>query len=266
MSTISPRVAAQQAELDALIEGAITNAPRSLQTRIGPSELGIPCDLRIGYKLAGHPAVNVSQPLAWKPWIGTAVHGQLEELLARANMARPEWAETGADRYLLEERVTVGGVNGDDISGNSDLYLDGVVWDWKIPGGSTLRKYKASGPGEQYRVQAHLYGLGWERRGAPVSDVAIYFLPRDQEWKQRYLWSEPYNRAVAEASLSRADGIAKLVTALGQAAFPLLRRRESWCRSCPWLRPGATDLATGCGGDPDALTEAASELSDLIAQ
>ncbi|MFC3980195.1 hypothetical protein [Streptosporangium jomthongense] len=264
--SIPPRVQALANELDGLIEGAINNQPRTLQTRIGPSELGIPCDLRIGYKLAGHPAVNTNQPLSWKAWIGTNVHNGLQELLERANWALPNWHTDGQSRYALEERVTVGQINGDDISGNSDLYLDGVVWDWKVPGGNTLREYKKRGPGEQYRVQAHTYGLGWERLGFPVTDVAIYFLPRDQEWKQRFLWSEPYDRTVAEAALSRADGIAKLVQALGPAAFPLLKRREAWCRSCPWFRPGAMNLPDGCPGDPDALTEAASELQDLIAQ
>lgn len=264
--TIPPRVQALADELDHLIESAINNAPRSLQTRIGPSELGIPCDLRLGYKMAGHPTVNDGQPLSWKAWIGTNVHTGLQELLTRANMALPNWAVDGRDRYLVEERVTVGHVNGDDVNGNADLYLDGVVWDWKIPGGNTLRKYKKEGPGDQYRIQAHLYGRGWELRGYPVEHVAIYFLPRDQEWKQRHLWSEPYDRTIAENALSRVDGIAKLVQALGANAFPLLTRRESWCRSCPWFRPGATDLATGCGGDPETVTAATSELFDLIAQ
>ncbi|MGS2641702.1 hypothetical protein [Streptosporangium sp. G12] len=264
--TVPPRIAALAAELDQLIEAHINNAPRTLQTAIGPSELGIPCDLRLGYKTAGHPACNTDQPLSWKAWIGTNVHTGLQELLTMANYSLPGWAEHGQVRYAVEERVTVGQVNGDDISGNADLYVDGVVWDWKIPGGSTLRKYKANGPGDQYRIQAHLYGAGWAARGFPVTDVAIYFLPRDQEWKQRHLWSEPYDPAVVEAALSRADGIAKLVAALGPAAFPLLRRRESWCRSCPWFRPGATDLAEGCPGDPEALSSASDSLHDLIAQ
>lgn len=263
--SIHPHVRALAAELDQLIEQHINTQPRTLQTSIGPSELGIPCDLRLGYKLAGHPETNTSQPLSWKAWIGTNVHNGLQGLLAMANMALPNWPQDGVDRYLLEERVTVGQVDGEDISGNCDLYLDRVVWDWKIPGGTTLRKYKAEGPGEQYEVQAHLYGLGWEQRGYPVEHVAIYFLPRDQEWKQRFLWSQPYDRQRALAALSRADGIAKLVNSLGQAAFPLLKRRASWCRSCPWLKPGSADLARGCPGDPDIAEEASADLRELIA-
>ncbi|WP_433252925.1 hypothetical protein ACQPYK_08675 [Streptosporangium sp. CA-135522] len=263
--TIDPHVQALAEELDQLIEGAITNAPRSLQTRIGPSELGIPCDLRIGYKLAGHPPTNTEQAVKWKAWVGTNVHAGIEELLTRANYSLPGWATDGQVRYALEERVTVGQVNGIDVNGNCDLYLDRVVWDWKIPGGNRLREYRKNGPGDQYRAQAHLYGLGWELKGYPVEHVAIYFLPRDQEWKQRYLWSEPYDRSVAEAALSRADGISKLVAALGPDAFSMLKRRESWCGSCAYRLPGSKNLAEGCPGDPDAIAKAAAGLQDLIA-
>jgi hypothetical protein len=264
--TISQKVLDQQTELDSLIEGHILDQPRNHQVEPGPSELGIPCDLRLGYKLSGHPETSTNnQPLPWKAWIGTNVHAGLQDLLTRANMAMPGWSQDGEDRYHLEERVTAGGINGTDISGNSDLYVDGVVWDWKIPGDGMLRKYKKSGPGDQYEVQAHTYGLGWELRGETVTDVAIYFLPRNQEWKQRHLWSAPYDRDRALAALSRADGIAKLTAALGPNAFPLLKRRESWCRYCPWLLPGSTDLARGCPGDPDVLAEP-SDLLDLIAQ
>lgn len=264
--TPSPRVLQQQAELDGLIEAAINNAPRSLQTTAGPSELGIPCDLRLGYKLSGHPAVNTDQPLSWKAWIGTNVHTGLQELLEKANWMLPSYAEHGVDRYLLEQRVTVGQINGDDISGNCDLYLDGTVLDWKIPGGNTLRKYKKEGPGQQYRTQAHLYGAGWIARGYPVTDVAIYFLPRDQEWKQRHMWSEPFDPQVAADAISRNDGIAKLVTALGPTAFPMLQRREAWCGSCPYRLAGSKNLSDGCPGDPEAVEKASSDLLDLIAK
>jgi hypothetical protein len=253
------------AELDGLIVDAIDNAPRSLQKRIGPSELGIPCDLKIAYKLLGHPEVNDGRSVAWKPFIGTAVHDALKVLLELANYALPGWNEHGRSRYLVEERVTVGQVNGDDIDGSCDLYVDGLVLDWKIVGGDQLRKYKKEGPGEQYRRQAHLYAYGWAQKGLHVTDVAVYFLPRDQEWRQRHVWTEPYDPQVALDTVAKVDGIAKLTAALGVNALPLLQTGDAYCRSCPWLKPGSTDLAGGCAGHPDAAPAVPDSLTSLIA-
>lgn len=253
------------AELDGLIENAITNAPRSLQKRIGPSEWGTPCDLKIGYKLLDHPEVNTARTLAWKPWLGTAAHDQMKILLETANYALPNWHVDGVSRYLVEERVTVGNVNGDDITGSCDCYLDATVFDWKFVGGTMLRKYRAEGPGQQYRVQAHSYGYGWRKRGYPVENVAVYFLPRDQEWKQRYVWHEPYDERIAVEAVSKVDGIAKLTSALGVRALPLLKKAEAFCQSCPWLDRASTDLARGCPGHPDAVSGASDSIHSLIA-
>lgn len=261
---MSTPVDALVAELDALIEHAIANAPRTLQEEMGPSELGMPCDRKIGYKLLRWPQVNTGQPLAWKAFIGTAVHSALQVILATANYTLPNWKVDGVDRYLVEEKVTVGHVNGDDIDGSCDLYLDGLVLDWKIPGDEQLRKYKKEGPGEQYRKQAHLYGYGWAQRGYPVHHVAVYFLPRNQQWRQRYVWHEPYDPQVALDAVAKVDGIAKLTAALGPAALPLLKTGDAFCRSCPWLRPGSTDLAGGCAGHPDAF-KGSDSLTSLIA-
>ena len=88
---------AKQAVYD-VIRGAIANHPRSLQKRIGPSEIGTPCDRRIGYKLLGQDENPRGD--AWKPTVGTAVHGWLEKALEDANLA-----QVIADRILADERV-----------------------------------------------------------------------------------------------------------------------------------------------------------------
>lgn len=256
------------ADLDAAIEHGIRTQPRSLQRRIGPSEMGIPCDLRIAYRLLGTPECNpTAGRLPWKPFVGTAVHAALQVLLEAAGTRDPLYDLAGP-RYLIEHRVPIAQVGGEDIDGSCDLYdrVSCTVLDWKIIGGSQLRRYKADGPGEQYRTQVHLYGYGWRRRGYPVRHVAIYFLPRDQEWRQRHIWSEPYDEQIALGAITRVQGIAALTSALGAGALPLMRRRQAWCQFCPWHKPGATDLPDGCPGDPDALKEAASaQFSDLIA-
>lgn len=264
---MDPHVAKLIAELDAVIEGHVAGQPRSQQKRIGPSEMGHPCDLRIGYRLLGHPQTNKNQPLPWKPWIGTRVHEGLEEVFAHANMAQPNWSVDGEDRYRLEERVAVGRVGQNTITGVCDFFHNGVVIDWKIVGANALRRYKtAQDPGEQYRTQVHLYGLGWENAGHTVTHVAIYFLPRDQEWKQRYIWAEPYDRQIALNAIERADAIAQLVNKGGTAALGLLRRHGSYCQSCPWFKANSKDLTRGCPGDPAMLEAAMEPFADLIAR
>ncbi len=251
-------------ELDQIIIDGINNQPRSLQKRIGPSEMGTPCDLRIGYKLLDQPPVNVEDRVAWKPWIGTQVHDGLGCLFELANAKFPP-RPNGDYRFLVEWKLDICQINGDDVDGNCDLYADANVIDWKIVGGEQLRKYKKNGPGDQYRTQAHLYGYGWAQKGYPVDRVAVYFLPRDQEFRQRYCWSEPYDEQVALDAITRVDGIARLAAALGPAALPLLKTGDAYCRFCPWFRPGSTDLAGGCAGHPDALPAPDTTLESLIA-
>lgn len=251
-------------ELLGVVEAAIRNHPRSLQVRIGPSEMGQACRRRIAYKLAGAPEINGTDRTPWKPTIGTAVHSWLEETFQAAAMARPDFEQTGG-RYIVETRVSVGEILGQDITGSCDLYVDATVVDFKVVGDDQLRKYKTQGPGEQYRTQAHLYGRGWTRRGMPVNRVAVWFLPRNQELRQNHFWCEPYDEQIAIDALARVEGIAKLTGQLGAAAAALLPAVEDWCVFCPYFKPGSTNLAEGCPGVIDATTPTPS-LASLIAK
>lgn len=250
-----------QAELLGVVEHAIVNAPRSLQKAIGPSEIGHPCARRIAYKLAGAPEVNTGRLTPWKPAIGTAVHAWLDETFGRANLDRDDYDQTGG-RYWCEVRVDVGEILGEAITGSCDLRVDDTVIDFKIVGDPTLRRVKKERhPGQQYRVQSHLYGRGWtrpfeggwahgfeNRSGVPIRTVGVWFLPRNQELRQAYLWTEPYDERVAIEALTRAEGIAKLTGALGVQAAELLPPTESYCSGCPFFKPGSNDLTQGCPG------------------
>lgn len=232
-----------KAEVMHLIKKAITNHPRSLQKRIGPSEVGHPCARRIGYILLGSDDFNPFPSVPWKPTIGTATHAWLEEQFTAANGSNDL-------RWLVELKVSVGEIAGVDITGHVDLYdrCTGTVLDWKVVGDTQLRKYKSKGPGEQYRQQIHLYGRGLTRRGGPVDNVVIAFLPRNGELRDAYFHSEPYDEAIALAALQRANGIATAVSVMGTDALPLLEATEAYCRNCPFYKANSTDLATGCPG------------------
>jgi hypothetical protein len=254
-------------DLTAIFTDAITNHPRSLQKRIGPSEIGHPCDRQLGYHFAKAPKVNISDRLPWKSTIGTAMHTWAEETLARWIITQNDTATLGP-RFLLETKVDVGAINGEDIDGSCDLYdrKTATVIDYKFVGGTQLRGYKANGPGQKYRIQAHAYGRGWIAKGYPVEHVAVWFLPRDQEFKQHHFWSEPYDEQIVLDALARADRIAQMAEALGPAAAPLMKTSDQVnCTYCPWFKPGSTDLTTACGGDPAAMSATSPSLQSLIA-
>lgn len=216
-----------------VIKDGITRHPRSLQKRIGPSEIGRPCDRWVLHKLNGEGEPDRGP--AWKPAVGTAVHEQLERWFDAANR---HGGEVGHAEWVTEWEVTVGQIGGQDITGHSDLFHvpTGTVIDHKIVGPKQLAKYRLHGPSEQYRVQAHLYGKGFTDDGGwgPCRAVAIAFLPRDGELSGSYFWSEPYNPHLAAEALQRANRLWTMFTVVGidaaLAASPLCD--DQWCTWC----------------------------------
>jgi len=199
-----------------LVEDAIDNDPRSLQTRIGPSEIGTSCDACLVSKLAGIPEKRDGG--AWLPTVGRAVHEWLETVAMMANGDRARW--------LVETTVSVGTVGGVDITGHADLFdlHQGEVLDWKIVGPTTLKKAKPCARDAarvptvfpSYHVQRHLYGYGFTRRGLKVRTVTLAFLPRNApSLREAVVLSEPYDEQVALAAIARADMFAAAINALG---------------------------------------------------
>lgn len=253
-------------ELLDLIRGAIERHPRSLQTAIGPSEIGQPCARRLGYQMLGQPE-RPNQTPNWKATVGTAMHTWLEGVLDDDNLTYAAKAGKGQERWYVETRVDVGEIDGETITGSCDVFdrVTGTVVDWKTTGPTQLKKYSRKGPGQQYRTQAHLYGRGWQRRGMTVRHVMIVFLPRNGELHEAYVWHEPYDEQVAIDGLQRATGIAVAAKALGHDALAQLPTAEAYCRLCPFYNPQATDLRVGCPGHPGGDQNRSRDgLLDLI--
>jgi LAGLIDADG DNA endonuclease family protein len=109
-------------EIRQIITHTASQAPRSLQTRLGPSELGALCDRQIVGKLAGLPRTNnVSDP--WPSIVGTAVHAWMEATMNRENI------RLGVPRWLTELEVAPTPAH----PGHTDLYdiREQAVVDWK---------------------------------------------------------------------------------------------------------------------------------------
>lgn len=247
-------------ELVGLIRRAIEYHPRSQQVALGPSEVGHPCSRRLGYKMLGYDETP-GEP-NWKATVGTAIHAWLEDVMTDDNPAQREALGVDVTRWVVEATVSCGELGGRDLAGHCDLYdrVTGTVVDWKTVGPTQLKKYKAHGPGAQYRAQAHLYGRGWARRGQTVRRVAVMFLPRNGELKEAYWWSEPYDEQIAVDALARANAAHAVVTALGDRALPHLATADAFCRLCPYYLARSTDLAKGCPGDEAAQQPQAPAL------
>lgn len=231
---------AYAAVLDEIIERSILNAPRTLQTAIGPSEIGHDCRRFLGFKVLGTPERR-KPDVGWRAWVGTSMHHELEVIFTNEAMRSQQ-------RWLTETRVII-----DDRGryGSVDLYdaVECAITDWKSKGKTALAHVKRHGPSDRERKQQHLYGLGMERAGYVVKTVGLYYLMRDGEWSQRYYWSEPYDRDVALAALANLDEVADLTDALGPAAIPLLETAPD-CKFCPWLDVRAsTRSEVSCPGD-----------------
>lgn len=237
------------AELKTIIEAAIINTPRSLQTRIGPSELGITCTRCLAHRLAGTPE---RPEAAWLPTIGTAVHEWLEGVILRSEQTRVSLGLPG--RYLPECKVNVGTVGGVQITGSTDVFdtASGTVVDWKIVGVTTLRSVKGNGASDQYRHQGNLYGKGWEDAGYIVKSVLIYFLPRNAgTLADAVPFQFDYDRADAEATLLRADSLANLIHDVGLAevlaGLPPHDGSGFSCKRCPDWTPSNTNPSAPFG-------------------
>ncbi|QMP84429.1 putative exonuclease [Streptomyces phage Dagobah] len=189
-----------------------TSDNRSAQKRLGPSEIGTPCDRQVAMKLMGIRPVNPQE--GWAPFVGTAVHASLAEMF--------EWANgggAGSGRYHTEVRVDLPSelVPG----GTLDLY-DGVLYmvdDHKLMGRWSLDKLIQEGPSETYRVQLHTYGLGAERAGFKVKEVALIGWPRQESSLDKlYVHVEKYDRKIAEKAIARVERIGREVASRTGAA------------------------------------------------
>lgn len=236
------------------VKDAIRHQPRSQQKVIGPSEIGTPCSHCLAAKLAGWE--ESEQHIPWIPFIGTAVHAELAGIFETANEQSVK--SGGARRWKVEQRVYVGMIGNLSITGTCDLFdtATGTVLDWKTASASVLTAVK-KGPKPVNRIQAHLYGLGWQNAGHHVETVSIAHLPRSSmSINDAVLWQEPFDPTIAHAALERANRIHANLTTLAAISDDI---RDSWitsqdraegCFSCPrypdWVtQPSALSLELG---------------------
>lgn len=226
-------------EMRGIVRAHESSRPRSMQTAIGPSEAGTPCSRRLAYKLLGVSASNTGND-PWAAIIGTSVHAWLDEAF-RGDNERSE-----VERWATDVKVELPGY----MRGSVDLYdrKTATVIDHKVLGLTSLKRFRAEGPSQQYRTQLHLYGAGLRIAGANVQHVALAVWSRTGFLKDAEWWTEPYNEQIVEDCLRRIDALRATTEALGTAALPLIPTADAHCKWCPFYLPGVTDATEACGG------------------
>lgn len=213
---------------------------RSAQTTLGPSEIGTPCDRRLAMSLMGVAPVNAGGD-GWAAFVGTCTHEGMANVYT--------FADAGTGRYAVELPVFLGVPT--VPRGTTDLLdrRDGMVVDWKVMGSWSLKKFKAEGPSATYRTQAHVYGLGAERGGEKVRNVAIVGLPRaGSSLDEMHIWTEKYDRKFAQAALDRVEKIAQHATQGDGIQEAKAFATGDDCRFCPFHLKNDTEMLRGCPG------------------
>ena len=232
------------ADLKRLIRHGYENIPRHLQRELGPSQIGHECPRHLALATVA-PEEGVARYDDPLPSLtGTALHAMFESFVPAYNKL------IGHERFLAERRVSMR----EGFSGSCDLYdtdTDTVI-DWKNPSPARVAKY-IKDPGSIYKRQAHLYGLGYEREGFPVKNVAVCLLPRGGQLRNARLWSEPYNRELALDTMKRYDQILVLADELDVehhperfAIFPAIP--NDMCEYCPFFSPAPDGNPYRCAG------------------
>lgn len=231
-------------ELTEAVMAYCLNDPRTLQTQIGPSEIGHPCEARIARRVLDLPKFN-DRADPWASFVGQAVHAKLADVFAYANAAR---LDAGLPEYVIEQRVYVVGDGSDDgdIGGSCDLMRDGLVVDHKIVGNDSMRELKSAGwqaKGGIYSAQLDLYGYGYERAGHTITDVALAAWPRSGFLAGLHVMRRAYDRQAALDALARLGRIAGDAANLDAAnddavwngIIPTAPSKQ--CAFCPWYDP-----------------------------
>ncbi len=245
--------------------------PRSIQTTLGPSELGTTCSRQIAMKLAGLPRQLPDKRPPWAPMQGTAIHALMEEALQRHN------DQLGRQRWLIEERLEIALDYEGGIYGHGDAYdLDhDMVVDWKYVGTTALRKAKrqsvptAELVSTTYRTQAHLYGYGHWKAGREPKWVRLVLLARSHDYDDSVEWTEPYDKNIAVEAINRYYNILELLKALPVQDNPALwgvvpsAPSDDNCAWCPFRRIGGPADGTGCPGNTEAKID--KQVAGLIA-
>jgi hypothetical protein len=241
------------------IRDAANNDARSLQTAMGPSEMGVACDRRLLYRLLEVAQVNHPDPHA--SVLGRAVHAWLADAFTQANRGKtpPEW--------LIEQTLDVMEWLDGSLSGSGDLFHvpTRTVLDWKLLGPSSYHEIHMGRPSVEYVTQLQGYGVGFLRRGLAPLSVGVVAIPRSAVNKRPArlddirMWRAPFDPLYAGKAIARVGELRGRAKTFGLEVLGEATTADSHCNWCPWFKAGATDLTVACPGHNPPTVDATAD-------
>lgn len=208
---------------------------RSVQTQVGPSEIG-GCRRKVWYRLNAQPETNDNE-LKLAAIMGTAIHGAIEEAIGEIDPKN--------ETYLVETEVEY-----DGLKAHVDLFVPstGDVIDWKTSKVKNLAYF----PSKQQRWQVQLYGYLLAKNGYTVNRVNLVAIARDGDERDIKVHTEEYDETIAQEALDWLAGVK------ASAELPAPERDASYCQFyCKYY--DATEQM-GCGG----LKKERIDLNELV--
>lgn len=220
-------------ELVKTITASSKQSARSLQTNIGPSEIG-GCRRKVYMKLNGWQPTN-QNTLKMASIMGTAIHTYIQEAFHKQ--------DPFGEKYILEESWEAEG-----LTGHADMFIKetGEVVDWKTTKKTNLTYF----PSRQQRWQVQLYGWLISQNGYEVKTVTLVAIPRDGDERDIVYHSEPYDESIAREALDWLQAIRDWDNGL-----PPAEKDVSFCKNyCQFYDPKGV---LGCASRPKAVAEGA---------
>lgn len=156
-----------------------TNSARSQQRETGGSQL-YGCRAESLLRLSGHAVTDPR--MSWQALVGKAIHAASEE--------------AAGPGVMVEYRAEYRGVKATVDRYNKATH---VLTDLKTKDDATaIAKVAKDGPPDRQRAQVHLGAAALIEDGHPVETVELLYLPRAGNLDEAWLWSEPFDRAVAD--------------------------------------------------------------------
>lgn len=214
---------------------------RSMQTEVGPSEIG-GCKRKVWYRLNAQPHTNENQSKL-AAIMGTAIHAAIEDAIGSLD---PE-----AKEYLVETEVAYG-----DMKAHVDLFVPstGAVIDWKTSKIKNLSYF----PSNQQRWQVQLYGYLLSKNGYEVKTVNLVAIARDGSEKDIKVHTEPYDEVMALAALSW------LANVKASETLPEPEKDESFCKDyCQYYDASGEMGCTGLKKERIVLSEVVIEDEEV---